>query len=1101
MKKWFFLICFLTGTTLFARQDPVSATRSSLSLNGTWEFTPKGQAKTTMPVPGFWANEWDDYGTGETGDYKLFPGVTDGEYVRTFDIPATMQGQRIWLAFESVNYIADIYVNSRFVSTHKGGYVPFKLDISDYVSVPSTGNSLRVVLRHDNSDFLSDAKLPKWPIGLNGHQYDLGITQDVNLLALPDVFVEDAWIITSVRNKTITVQITVRNAGTSARSIRIENTVQERDGTPLLTLPDRSLSVPAGGEATISVEKTWNTPRYWWPKTPHLYFLRTLITEDNRSLDEKFTRFGFREVWAEGNKFFLNGVRFTLFGETIVWWAQNPMWQYYQFTPEQWRIDVRKMKEANITIVRMHQEQHPRWFAEIADEEGMMLIAEAATYASDYIHNRLQEYIDNSIALMEPWIKRDRNHPSIVIWSAENEMRLRPPAKFTFSQLKSLGDAIERWDNTRPIVYDGDKDLNGLANTVNYHYIFGWPESWPDDNNIYRLDSKLHPAKITMTGEFGAQGRSDNVDEESRAWRNALLIRGYRHAQFFSIHPYHLEWMWTDKPTIFQYLGGWQPDEEIKTFMRNSYSPVAVFDKEYDRLGIPSQRRIPAFDEGSTMTRTLIVYNNDYEDEVVELRWQMEYAEKFIDRGSKTLTIPLGEYSEIDLDFQLPRVQFDDGVTIWLMAYKNDSLHFREKRRYWIYDRGADPDVTARALFDSRPASGEAPLQVEFDAAAASGNKPLNYFWDYDVDAGWSTDATGVNATATYSSEGQYRAALIVEDTGGERDTSFAIITVTAPRNSVLVSDLEAEAMSIKTTGEQVGNAWLLDSNGHVAENISFPESADYRFIITAAGSPAFGEWPRMALQINGVTIAEHVVDTPYFRDYSIEAEVAAGVHKVAVAFLNDGYDSSTGDDRNLRVDRLTVLRLLPVPVELSAFTAENTGDGILLSWQTATESSNYGFYIERRQEGKEFEEIGFVAGNGTTSRVHNYTFLDRTMPEGVLWYRLRQTDSDGAFYYTSAIQISNTLPQDFNVSSPWPNPVPLSGDTEIRIFLPSANHLHARVLDVLGREITTLADENREAGAHLLRWRPRQAAAGIYFLLIEAAGQKQIRKIVRLPR
>jgi hypothetical protein len=141
---------------------------------------------------------------------------------------------------------------------------------------------------------------------------------------------------------------------------------------------------------------------------------------------------------------------------------------------------------------------------------------------------------------------------------------------------------------------------------------------------------------------------------------------------------------------------------------------------------------------------------------------------------------------------------------------------------------------------------------------------------------------------------------------------------------------IEAEEMSIHDNGAQVGEYWLLWSNGVMNEDVYLPDTAIYRFEIIARGDLVDGIGPEMELSIDGVTVGTVPVDSETPVTYVVDIEVTAGDHTIALAFYNDYYDPSAGEDRNLYVDKVTVELLSCIPVEtICNDDDDNDGDGL----------------------------------------------------------------------------------------------------------------------------------------------------------------------------
>ncbi|OGU71966.1 MAG: hypothetical protein A2V93_05855 [Ignavibacteria bacterium RBG_16_34_14] len=174
------------------------------------------------------------------------------------------------------------------------------------------------------------------------------------------------------------------------------------------------------------------------------------------------------------------------------------------------------------------------------------------------------------------------------------------------------------------------------------------------------------------------------------------------------------------------------------------------------------------------------------------------------------------------------------------------------------------------------------------------------------------------------------------------------------------------------------------------------------------------------------------------------------------------------------------------IPVELTSFTANVISGNVNLNWQTATETNNYGFDIERRTEGQEFIKVGFVAGYGTTTETKSYTFVDNSVTSGSYTYRLKQVDLDGTFEYSNEVEVS-LVPAAYSLAQNYPNP--FNPSTKIDFSLASDSKVTLKIFDVLGQEVITLINGNLSAGLHSQNFDAASLNSGVYFYTIEATG------------
>jgi hypothetical protein len=174
------------------------------------------------------------------------------------------------------------------------------------------------------------------------------------------------------------------------------------------------------------------------------------------------------------------------------------------------------------------------------------------------------------------------------------------------------------------------------------------------------------------------------------------------------------------------------------------------------------------------------------------------------------------------------------------------------------------------------------------------------------------------------------------------------------------------------------------------------------------------------------------------------------------------------------------------VPVELTSFTASVNGRNVTLNWATATETNNQGFEIERNS-GNGFENIGYVAGFGTSTEPHSYSFIDASVNEGTYFYRLKQLDFDGTFEFFDAIEVDIAIPDVFALAQNYPNP--FNPSTRIDFSLAVDSKVSLKVFDVLGQEVATLINTSLVAGSHYVDFNAASINSGVYFYRIEAIG------------
>ena len=229
--------------------------------------------------------------------------------------------------------------------------------------------------------------------------------------------------------------------------------------------------------------------------------------------------------------------------------------------------------------------------------------------------------------------------------------------------------------------------------------------------------------------------------------------------------------------------------------------------------------------------------------------------------------------------------------------------------------------------------------------------------------------------------------------------------------------------------------------------------------------------------------------------------------------FSAEGHYPQTINNVVVNNFQTTVLnvQLIPefIPVELVSFTANVIGNDIELTWQTATETNNMGFDVERGQMSNvngqmDWESIGFVQGLGTTTKPKIYSFSDENVSPGNYQYRLKQIDFDGSFSFSNIIEIEVGSPDEFSLEQNYPNP--FNPSTKINFTIPSVEtHSDAsllvtlKVYDVIGNEVAILVNEVKPAGNYGIEFGGSDLTSGIYFYQLKAGVFVETKKMILL--
>lgn len=188
------------------------------------------------------------------------------------------------------------------------------------------------------------------------------------------------------------------------------------------------------------------------------------------------------------------------------------------------------------------------------------------------------------------------------------------------------------------------------------------------------------------------------------------------------------------------------------------------------------------------------------------------------------------------------------------------------------------------------------------------------------------------------------------------------------------------------------------------------------------------------------------------------------------------------------------------IPVELNNFTASTDDGKVFLSWQTAIELNNLGFYIERKdmnqtEEESGWMEVGFVEGHGNSTERNYYQFEDDPFYDGTYHYRLKQVDYNGNVNYTNEVEVNLFIVKEFELSQNYPNP--FNPKTTIGFQLPEASFITLKVFDAIGTEVETIAEGKYPAGVHEVVFDAEKLSSGLYMYRIISGTKELTRKMM----
>ncbi|MDX9691040.1 MAG: glycoside hydrolase family 2 TIM barrel-domain containing protein [Acholeplasmataceae bacterium] len=341
-------------------------------------------------------------------------------YVKRFDVKDSWKHKKVFLRFEGIAHQADIYVNKKHVTKHKGGYVFFEVDISDYIEI-GRENELMVIV-----DSNEDSSIPPFG-GVVDYLGYCGIYREVSLVVLEDYYVKDVYIHTDGK-----------------RIVKFEIETSNNEGIVIYKIKDKDMQVVSKGmvilDDTFTKTETFiEHPTLWDVDNPYLYTAEIHYEINQKLMDFKQVKFGIRRIRFDQDGFYLNEKQLKIRGLNR---HQSFPYVGYAMPKSMQKYDADILKyDLGLNLVRTSHYPQSTHFLNRADEIGLLVFEEIPGWQ----HIGDEAWQNQSLNDVTQMILRDRNHPSIIMWGVRiNES----PDHHTF--YKKTNELARKLDPTRP---------------------------------------------------------------------------------------------------------------------------------------------------------------------------------------------------------------------------------------------------------------------------------------------------------------------------------------------------------------------------------------------------------------------------------------------------------------------------------------------------------------------------------------------------------------------------------------------------------------------------------------------------------------------------
>lgn len=492
--------------------------------------------------------------TGEPGsDTYQWQGIC--WYRKRFRTGREAEGRKVYLKFEGAMNVADVWLNGEHLGRHLGGWLPFGFDVTDRIR---QGEDNLVAVRLDNTDNRITGPKPLEQLDFNpyGGLYRDAYLITKDLLHITDPIITDRPASGGVfvrfpevthERATVLVQTHVRNDDPAGRRYSVRVTIRNAAGEAVAEQTSPATELPSGIDTDITQTLTVEDPALWSPRSPNLHEVHVELVEGGTVVDEERTRIGIRHIDISTEGFRINGEKMFLRGTNRH--QEIPYLGYAVPNAEQYR-DAKRIKDAGFDYIRLSHYPHDPAFMDACDELGLVVMDCIPGW--QFFNREDPEFSEVQLRNCRDMIRRDRNHPCVILWEVSlNESRM--PESFVeatqaiaheeypgdqtwtcgwqrghdvFIQARQHGGCTEVTDMACVVSEYGDWEYYAQNAGLNQE---AWENLAPDDANSRQLRWHGERAQLQQATNF-QEAHNDNL--KTIAFADGLWVmfdynRGY----------------------------------------------------------------------------------------------------------------------------------------------------------------------------------------------------------------------------------------------------------------------------------------------------------------------------------------------------------------------------------------------------------------------------------------------------------------------------------------------------------------------------------------------------------------------------------------------
>ncbi len=455
--------------------------RVTQSFDADWRFLKGGangaettefndSAWRTLNVPHDWSIEGPFDADNKTGGAGAFLPSGISWYRKHFTVADKDKAKRIFIEFDGVMGISDVWINGFHFEQRPGGYISFSDELTEHLNF---GKDNVIAVRADTSA----QPASRWYMGAGIYRRVRLLTEDAVHFTRGSVFVTTPKI--DAAQAAINVSGEVVNQSNQAQIVSMQIDILDPNNKIVASEENKPVSLAPNQTTSFNLETTVKNPQLWQVEKGVLYRATARIRSNKKTLDDEIVPFGIREFHFDANTgFWLNGANFKIFGACLhtdgsAFGAAVPL--------AVWEHRLNELRKVGVNAIRTAHNPPAPEFLDLADRMGFLVMDEmfdqwtVAKNPFDY-HLYFNEWSKRDL---RDTVRRDRNHPSIIIYSAGNEIHDTPNAELAKGILRGLVDEFHANDATRPVTqalfrpnvsHDYDNGLADILDVVGQNY-------------------------------------------------------------------------------------------------------------------------------------------------------------------------------------------------------------------------------------------------------------------------------------------------------------------------------------------------------------------------------------------------------------------------------------------------------------------------------------------------------------------------------------------------------------------------------------------------------------------------------------------------------